>query len=807
MFQNKDEFIHEFATRIIQKYGRSVQESHISEKYDILGTMVRDYASIFWKETKDATQQGKHRQVVYFSMEFLLGKMMLNNLRHLGIEAIVRNGLNEMGINLDALLDKENDAGLGNGGLGRLAACFLDSLPKLGYPAYGNSIRYEYGFFRQVIEQGKQVEVPDQWLTLGNVWEIRKPKHAVDVTFWGRVESYQVGNRMMFRLVDAEHVRAVPYDMPMIGAGEKIIDTLRLWSAEPSGEQLPRNKDFYTYLSETRQLCHGLYPDDSTDAGKMLRLKQQYFFVSAGLQTYIKDHLRHNPSLDNFPDRYVFQLNDTHPVLAIPELMRLLMDVHQYEWDDAWSIVTSMIAYTNHTVMKEALEVWPIGFVQTLLPRIYTIIVEIDRRFREKVNNETGNLAKSGTMSIIHDHVIDMSRLAIVGSFRVNGVAQLHTKILCEQVFKDFYELEPYKFVGITNGVTPRRFMQYCNPNLSLLIDRAIGIHWRENASCLNQFLPFAEDPEYQQAFLEIKHQHKMNLARIIKERNGIDVDINSIFDVQIKRLHAYKRQLLNVFDIISSYLKLKEDPSFHPYPRTYIFGAKAAPSYQFAKQIIELLHAVSEKIEADPHARKFIRIIFLSNYDVSLAEKIIPAADISEQISTAGKEASGTGNMKMMMNGAITLGTYDGANVEIYERVGDENMVLFGARVEELEELRANGTYHVNDILAKYPHLQQILDSLVNGTFGTRPHAFQLIYDEIIQKNDEFFVLGDFESYQNAQRRIEMWYRKRAQWAKRCLINIAHSGYFSSDRTIQEYVDLIWKLEPIQQLKEDKLL
>ena len=807
MFQNKDEFIHEFTTRIIQKYGRSVQESHISEKYDVLGTMVRDYASIFWKETKDATQQGKHRQVVYFSMEFLLGKMMANNLHHLGIEAIVRNGLNDLGISLDALLEKENDAGLGNGGLGRLAACFLDSLPKLGYPAYGNSIRYEYGFFRQIIEQGKQVEVPDQWLTWGNVWEIRKPKHAVDVTFWGRVESYQVGSRMMFRLVDAEHIRAVPYDVPMIGAGEKIIDTLRLWSAEPSGEQLPRNKDFYTYLSETRQLCHGLYPDDSTDAGKLLRLKQQYFFVSAGIQTYIKDHLRHNPSLDNFSDRFVFQLNDTHPVLAIPELMRLLMDVHQYEWDDAWKIVTSMIAYTNHTVMKEALEVWPIGFVQTLLPRIYTIIVEIDRRFKEHVLLETGNRTKCESMSIIHDQVIDMSRLAIVGSFCVNGVAQLHTKILCEQVFKDFYELEPHKFIGITNGVTPRRFMQYSNSSLSSLIDRAIGSHWREDATELIRFLPFADDPEYQQAFLEIKQQHKINLARIIKERNGIDVDIHSIFDVQIKRLHAYKRQLMNIFDIISSYLQLKRDPSYHPYPRTYIFAAKAAPSYQFAKQIIELLHAVSMKIEADPHVRKFIRIIFLANYDVTLAEKIIPAADVSEQISTAGKEASGTGNMKMMMNGAITIGTLDGANVEIYDRVGDENMVIFGARVEELDEYRSKATYHINEYLSKRPNLQQILDSLVNGTFGDRPYAFQLIYDEIMQKNDEFFVFGDFESYQNAQRRIESWYRKRALWAKRCLINVAHSGYFSSDRTIEEYVKHIWKLTPIRRLKEEQLL
>lgn len=807
MFQNKDEFIHEFTTRIIQKYGRSVQESHISEKYDVLGTMVRDYASIFWKETKDATQQGKHRQVVYFSMEFLLGKMMANNLHHLGIEAIVRNGLNDLGISLDALLEKENDAGLGNGGLGRLAACFLDSLPKLGYPAYGNSIRYEYGFFRQIIEQGKQVEVPDQWLTWGNVWEIRKPKHAVDVTFWGRVESYQVGSRMMFRLVDAEHIRAVPYDVPMIGAGEKIIDTLRLWSAEPSGEQLPRNKDFYTYLSETRQLCHGLYPDDSTDAGKLLRLKQQYFFVSAGIQTYIKDHLRHNPSLDNFSDRFVFQLNDTHPVLAIPELMRLLMDVHQYEWDDAWKIVTSMIAYTNHTVMKEALEVWPIGFVQTLLPRIYTIIVEIDRRFKEHVLLETGNRTKCESMSIIHDQVIDMSRLAIVGSFCVNGVAQLHTKILCEQVFKDFYELEPHKFIGITNGVTPRRFMQYSNSSLSSLIDRAIGSHWREEATELIRFLPFADDPEYQQAFLEIKQQHKINLARIIKERNAIDVDIHSIFDVQIKRLHAYKRQLMNIFDIISSYLQLKRDPSYHPYPRTYIFAAKAAPSYQFAKQIIELLHAVSMKIEADPHVRKFIRIIFLANYDVTLAEKIIPAADVSEQISTAGKEASGTGNMKMMMNGAITIGTLDGANVEIYDRVGDENMVIFGARVEELDEYRSKATYHINEYLSKRPNLQQILDSLVNGTFGDRPYAFQLIYDEIMQKNDEFFVFGDFESYQNAQRRIESWYRKRALWAKRCLINVAHSGYFSSDRTIEEYVKHIWKLTAIRRLKEEQLL
>lgn len=805
MFESVEQFKKEFEARIIQKYGRSVKESHITEKYDILGTMVRDEASIHWKKSKEIVASKKQKQIVYFSMEFLLGRMLTNNLNNLGIFDVVKEGLSQMNIDIDELVKKESDAGLGNGGLGRLAACFMDSIASIGYPGHGNSIRYEYGFFRQKIENGRQIEVPDQWLTLGNVWEIRKPKHAVDIKFWGRVESYQVDGRTMFRHVDAEHVLAVPYDMPMVGYQNGVTNTLRLWSAEPSSENLPRDKDFYTYLVETRKLCHGLYPDDSTEAGKMLRLKQQYFFVSAGIQANIKAHLRVYKSLDNFHEKLTLQLNDTHPVLAIPELMRILMDDYAYEWEDAWKIVSHTMAFTNHTVMAEALERWPVHYLQNLLPRVYSIIEEINRRFLMLVRSETGNNEnKVRSMAIIRDGMVYMTNLAIVGSFSVNGVASLHTEILKNNVFKDFYQLWPEKFNNKTNGITHRRWLVYSNPQLAKLIEKSIGKEWITNPLGLDKLMKDVNNPSVQEAFLAIKRQRKQILADYIKVNQNITVDVDSIFDIQVKRLHAYKRQMLNLLHIIYLFQRMKEDESFRIFPRTFIFGAKAAPSYAFAKKVIELILALANLINNDPEISPYLKVIFIENYDVSKAEIIMPAADVSEQISTAGKEASGTGNMKFMMNGAITLGTLDGANVEISERAGIENVLIFGLRDNEVEQLKHSGMYNPWNYYHEDPRLKKVMDALVNGSLAMgNGDQFRMIFDEIMMRNDEFLILADFASFVEAQEKMALRYQNRLAWAKSCLINIAQSGYFSSDRTIKEYATDIWKLQPIKETKK----
>ncbi|KAI4453364.1 glycogen phosphorylase [Holotrichia oblita] len=774
----------------------------MNEQYDILGTMVRDYASIYWKETKEKTQQRKSKQVFYFSMEFLLGRLLVNNMQNLGIYHIARDGLQDLGINIHELEEKETDAGLGNGGLGRLAACLMDSLASCGYPGFGVSIRYEYGFFRQKIVNGRQVEVPDQWLSLGNVWEIRKPKHAVEVRFYGEIDRRQDEHgRIHFQLKNCEHVRCVPYDIPIIGYKNKITNTLRLWSAEPSSENLPRDKDFHSYLNETRELCHGLYPDDSTEKGKLLRLKQQYFFVSATLQSVLRNHARRNPDFENLPELYVFHLNDTHPILAIPELMRLLMDEYLYEWNDAWEITRRCFAYTNHTVMTEALERWPINFVQTLLPRIYLIIEEINRRFEKQVFEMTGNYDLARSMSIIKDQMIHMAPMAIVGSYSVNGVAQLHSDILKADIFNNYYTLFPEKFFNVTNGITHRRWLVFFNRHLTKLLTSLIGNTFISDASDLSKLVAHADDPSVQAAFLQVKQIRKDILAKYILAHNGIAVDVNSLFDVQVKRLHSYKRQLLNVFHIIYQYFKIKNEQN-SDIKRTYIFAAKAAPSYRFAKNVIELINAVAAKVNNDAIVSKFMKVVFIENYDVSKAEIIMPAADISEQISTAGKEASGTGNMKMMLNGAITLGTLDGANVEIHELVKDENMILFGLRSEDVTRLYQEHRYNAYEIYRNDANIRRIIDSLKDGTFGPES-AFDEIYNEIIYKNDEFFVLQDFNDYVKAQQTAAIWYQNQLQWAKKCLLNIAFAGKFSSDRTIRDYVENIWQLKEIVEYED----
>ncbi len=797
MFKNKEEFKYEFAKRIVETYGRTIEDSHLTEKFMVLESMVRDYASVNWTMTKMATRTLYQKQVHYFSMEFLIGRLLVNNMMNLGIYEIAKEGLADFEINIHDLEELESDAGLGNGGLGRLAACFMDSLASLSYPAFGNTIRYEYGLFKQKIENGYQVEVPDQWLKLGNMWEVRKPKHAVDVKFWGHTVYNQSTGK--WEHVDAECIRAVPYDMPIVGNDTTVTNTLRLWHAEPS-ENVPSNKDFRQYAQEVRDICQNLYPDDSTLAGRTLRLKQQYFFVSAGLHAIIASHLRVYPSLKNFHEKNVIQLNDTHPVLVIPELMRVLVDDYDMEWDEAWNITTKTCAYTNHTILSEALEKWPVSTMQSLLPRVYQIIEEINRRFigfvkDSKIYNE--DLLRR--VMIIKDGQVHMAHLAIAGSFSVNGVAALHTKILMEQEMKDFNDLYPTKFNNKTNGITHRRWLAYSNPQLTALVNETIGSDWIKHPEQLEKLMAYADDSIVQGKFLNVKQQRKQVLADYIKEHNGIEVDTNSIFDIQVKRLHAYKRQLLNILHVIYLYQELKSNPDFKMHPRTFIFGAKAAPAYYFAKKVIKLINSVADVVNNDPQTNGVLKVVFIENYGVTIAEKIMPAADVSEQISTAGKEASGTGNMKFMMNGAVTIGTLDGANVEMAERVGDDNIVIFGLKDYEVNDLRQYGRYNAWDYYNNNVKIKRVVDSLVNGTFHPSRDEFRMIFDELMNKNDEYFLFADFEAYVQAHEKIDALYQDKSKWARMCLINIAQSGFFSSDRTIEDYVADIWKLERVK--------
>ena len=800
MFESKQKFKVEFQERLLERYGVEVKDSCPNELYTILGEMIRDYANVDWSNTHlESTGKGK-KVLIYFSMEFLMGRMLNNNIQNLGLYKLVRDGLSELGVDLNTLEDEESDAGLGNGGLGRLAACFLDSIASLGYMGHGNCIRYEYGFFKQRIKDGKQLELPDQWLVNGNVWEVRRSKYAVEVKFYGHPESYQKKDGTYgIRTADALSVRAVPYDMPVIGYRNNVTNTLRLWNAEPSNHSLPKNMSFKEYCNALEELCHGLYPDDSTEAGRILRLRQQYFLVSAGMQSALNSYYRHHGTLKGIHDKYVFQLNDTHPILAIPEMMRIMLDEYDMEWADAWEEVTKCMAYTNHTVMVEALEKWPINYVQTLIPRCFMIIEEINRRFNIEMNAAGVPEWDRYAMNIIKDGQIHMTNLAIYTSFSVNGVAALHTEILKNTTFKEFYRYMPEKFNNKTNGVTHRRWLLNSNPNLADLITSKIGDKWILDMSKISEFKKFADDKKVLKDLQEIKLENKKKLAAYIKEHNGIDIDVNSIFDVQVKRLHAYKRQLMNVFHIIYLYQRMKNDPNFRIYPHTYIFGAKAAPSYVYAKKIIELILAVANVVNNDPEISPYLKVVFIENYGVSLAELIIPAADISEQISTAGKEASGTSNMKFMMNGAITLGTLDGANIEIVDYAGEENAIIFGLRNEEVEELNANGSYSPWDMYNSDSRIKNIMDSLFDGEWTNyRADKFRMIFDEIMNNNDQYFILKDLPSYIEAQEKAAKLYQDKDAWAKMCLINIASSGFFSSDRTIESYVKDIWHLPKI---------
>lgn len=800
MFKTKEEFVTTFSERLAEKYGVTVEESHVTERYDILGEMVRDYAGINWRATKSKIAKTEAKQLIYFSLEFLMGKSLYNNMQNLGIYDVCKGGLEDLGINIDELVEQEPDAGLGNGGLGRLAACFMDSIASLGYPGHGNTLRYEFGFFRQKFVGGKQTELPDQWLSNGNVWEVRKPKHAVEVQFYGRPEMYLTPDgSYAVRLVDALCVKAMPYDMTIPGYHNGVANTLRLWSSEPSDNNLPKHMSFEDYLAELKPICHCLYPDDSTESGKLLRLKQEYFLVSAGLQSVMRSYYRVHKSLEGFSKQFVFQLNDTHPILSIPEMMRLMMDVYGYGWDFAWNEVINSIAYTNHTILAEALERWPVYYIQKLLPRIYMIIEEINRRFNIFLNEQNISDVDKREMGIIKDGQVYMANMAIYACYSVNGVAALHTKILENETFRAFYKVFPKKFSNKTNGITHRRWFMYANPKLSGYVGDKIGTEWISNPLKLKDFAKFADDVTVQNRVMRIKHDNKRLFADFVKKNYNIDIDPNSIFDTQVKRLHAYKRQIMNIFYVMYLYQKLKDDPSFKIHPTTFIYGAKAAPSYQFAKKVIELINAVAETVNSDPHVNQFMKVVFVENYSVSSSEKIIPASDVSEQISTAGYEASGTSNMKFMMNGAVTLGTLDGANVEIVDLAGKSNEVIFGLNASQVSELHDNGSYNPWDIYNSDQEINGIVNLLFNGPWSETNHdRFKLIFDELMSRNDEYFVLKDFRSYVEAHDRIYALYEDKEAWAHACIENIANSGYFSSDRTIEQYVEDIWHLKKL---------
>lgn len=800
LFDNKKTFIKEFTTRAQEKFAHEPSEMDSLEIYDILGGMVRDYMTSQQMVCKKAIVKENTKQLIYFSMEFLVGRLLQANMVNLGINEVVEKGLKDLNIDLANIVEQEPDAGLGNGGLGRLAACFMDSIASNGLVGHGNCLRYDYGFFRQKINQyGEQEEYPDNWLLNGCVWEIRKPQLAQKIKFYGREETYtDVDGNIKRRTADAINVLAIPCDVSIPGYKNGVVNTLRLWTAEPSVDDLPKGVSFDDYLQFVRNITHGLYPDDRTEQGKMLRLRQQYFLVSAGLQSTLFSHYKQFHTFDNLSDFYVFHLNDTHPILAIPELMRLLMDDYSYTWEKAYSICQKCFAFTNHTIMPEALEKWPTQYISSLFPRVYMIIEEINRRLLIQYRENNIPQEQIDNDIIIKDGMIRMCQLAINVCYSVNGVAKIHTEILKDQTFKDLYTMYPNKFNNKTNGISHRRFLLVANPELGKFISDRVSENWvLDPQTYLPKLLDYVDDEKSLKKLIEIKKHNKQNLVKFIEKHNHITIDSNSIIDTQIKRLHAYKRQLMNVFRIIYLSKKLKSDPDFTMQPHTYIFGAKAAPSYLLAKKIIELINCVAKKINSDKKLSKYIKVIFIENYDVSKAMKIIPASDVSEQISLAGKEASGTSNMKFMMNGALTLGTLDGANVEIADLVGQENCVIFGMTEPEVNQLRYSNSYSAMEIYNSDSEIKEVMDSLIDGSFDPDINRFRMIFDDIYYK-DEFFVLADLKSYIQASYKIDELYKDKLSWAKKCLINIAKSGYFSSDRTIDEYNKDIWHLQKL---------
>ncbi len=797
--------------RLKRYYGKSLEEATKQDLYFIVSDILMDYILNNWLDARKA--QEKSKKAYYLSAEFLMGRAMGNNMVNLLVEDDVRDYLKEIGVDLNQVEDQETDAGLGNGGLGRLAACFLDSLASLDLPGHGYGIRYKYGMFSQKIEKGYQMEYPDEWLENRDPWSIKRSDKVVDVKFGGHVtvEKDETG-REHFKRINAEVIRATPYDTPIVGYDTKTVNTLRLWEASsPEGFDLQLFNDMhYTRAVEKANVAEDisrvLYPNDSGPQGKALRLRQQYFFVSASLQDIVRDFKKtHGDNFKKFPEFVAIQLNDTHPVVAIPELMRILMDWEKMNWDDAWAITQATCAYTNHTILAEALEKWPIGLFSSLLPRVYMITEEINRRFLDGLRKKypTDN-KKHKEMAIIGDGVIRMAWLAIVGGHSVNGVAALHTEILKDTELRDWYELYPEKFNNKTNGVTQRRFLLKSNPGLSKLLTEKVGPKWPKDLSELKKLEKSVKDDAVLKSLQEIKKANKVTFAKWLKENQGVEISPDSLFDVQIKRLHEYKRQLLNVLHIIYLYNKLKDNPGYDMVPRTFIFGAKAASGYRRAKSIIKLINTVGDKVNNDPQVSKKLKVVFVENYRVSIAEQLIPASDISEQISTAGKEASGTGNMKFMMNGALTVGTLDGANVEIAEEAGTENCFIFGLEADEVATLTTNQSYNPWDVCDEHPEIKRVVNQLIDGTFNYEHFdIFKEIYDSLMygvegNSPDQYFVLKDLPSYIEAQAKIDAAYRDQKKWTQMSLINIANSGKFSSDRTIHEYAKEIWNIKPV---------
>lgn len=806
---NKEAFIEDVKENVKNLYRKTLDEASQQEIFQAVSYTVKDVIIDDWLATQKAFDKQDPKMVYYMSMEFLMGRALGNNMINLKMYKEVKEALEEIGLNLDEIEDQEPDPALGNGGLGRLAACFMESLATLGYAAYGCGIRYRYGMFKQKIKDGFQVEVPDNWLKNGYPFELRRPEYSYEVKFGGyvRAEVTEEG-KTRFIQENYQSVLAVPYDMPIVGYGNHVVDTLMIWDAEPMEcfELDSFDKGDYHKAVEqenlARNLVEVLYPNDNHIAGKELRLKQQYFFVSASVQRALARYKKHHDDIHKLPEKVTFQLNDTHPTVAVAELMRILLDEEGLSWDEAWEITTKTCAYTNHTIMAEALEKWPIEIFSRLLPRIYQIVEEINRRFILQIQAEfPGDNGKVARMAIVYDGQVKMAHLAIAAGYSVNGVAKLHTEILKNEQLHDFYELFPQKFNNKTNGITQRRFLMHGDPLLADWVSEHIGDDWITNLSHIEKMAIYATDKKAQQEFMNIKYQNKLRLAKYIKEHNGIEVDPRSIFDVQVKRLHEYKRQLLNILHVMYLYNELKEHPDMDFYPRTFIFGAKAAAGYKNAKLTIKLINNVADVINNDRSINGKIKVVFIEDYRVSIAEWIFAAADVSEQISTASKEASGTGNMKFMLNGALTLGTMDGANVEIVEEVGKENAFIFGMSSDEVIAHERNRDYDPMQIFNTDQDIRKVLMQLINGFYSPNdPELFRDLYNSLLntQFADTYFILKDFHSYADAQKRVMEAYKDEEGWAKSAILNIAHAGKFSSDRTIQEYVDDIWHLDKI---------
>lgn len=793
-------------------YRKTLEEASPQQVFQAVSYAIKDAIVDNWLKTQEAYEEEDPKMVYYLSMEFLMGRALGNNIINLQAYKDVKDAMEELGLDLNVIEDQEPDAALGNGGLGRLAACFLDSLATLGYPAYGCGIRYRYGMFKQEIRDGFQIEVPDNWLADGNPFELRRPEYSTEVKFGGYV-SIRVDEkgRQNFVQEGYQSVRAIPYDIPIVGYGNGIVNTLRIWDAQPVEcfKLDSFDKGDYQKAVEQENLAKNivevLYPNDNHYAGKELRLKQQYFFISASVQLAVRKYMKKHKDVRRFYEKATFQLNDTHPTVAVAELMRVLMDEYYLTWDEAWEVTTKTCAYTNHTIMAEALEKWPIELFSRLLPRIYQIVEEINRRFIVQIEQKyPGNQEKVRKMAIIYDGQVKMAHLAIAAGYSVNGVAKLHTEILKDQELKDFYEMMPEKFNNKTNGITQRRFLLHGNPLLADWVTAHVGADWITDLPKISKLRLFADDAKAQQEFMNIKYRNKVRLAKYILEHNGIEVDPRSIFDVQVKRLHEYKRQLLNILHVMYLYNELKEHPERDFYPRTFIFGAKAAAGYQNAKLTIKLINAVADVVNNDASIGGKLKVVFIENYRVSNAELIFAAADVSEQISTASKEASGTGNMKFMLNGALTIGTMDGANVEIVEEVGEENAFIFGLSSDEVIRYENQGGYNPMDIFNNDADIRKVLMQLINGSFAPGdPELFRTLYNSLLNtqctaKADTYFILKDFRSYVEAQKKVEVAYRNEKGWAKSAILNVACSGKFTSDRTIQEYVDDIWHLDKV---------